>query len=63
MKIITVYPVIAINVMVPDDYDGVIENDINLRADFNETTFDVNGCKLGDVNLCGWNDADTLCEE
>ena len=46
--------------MVPDDYDGVIENDINLRADFNETTFDAKGCKLGDVNLCGWNDADTL---
>jgi len=59
-KTITIYPIISIEVEVPDNYDGTIENDINLCADFNETTFGVNGCKIGEVNMCGWNSADEL---
>lgn len=60
MKIITIYPIISIDVLVPDDYDGTLENDINLSADFNATTFDVEGCKMDECRLCGWNDADTI---
>lgn len=60
MKTITIYPIISIEVEVPNNYDGVMENDISLCADFSESTFDANGCRLGAVHLCGWNDADTL---
>ena len=56
MKTITIYPIIRMNIEVPDDYDGTIENEMNLRADFNSTTFDVDGCKLGECELCGFND-------
>ncbi len=63
MKSITIYPIIQIEVLVPDDYEGVIEEEINLSADFNSTTFSIDGCKLGDCELCGYNDADGLLSD
>ena len=63
MKTVRIYPIIQIEVEVPDNYDGTIENDMTLRADFNASTFDIEGAKIGDCELCGWNDADTLFNE
>ena len=60
MKTISIYPVIRVDIEVPDDYDGILENDINLVADFNETTFDNEDMKLGECYLCGWQDEDLM---
>lgn len=56
MKTIAVYPIIRMEIEVPDDFDGTIENEMTLSADFNETTFDIEGCKIGECSLCGWQD-------
>ena len=60
MKTISIYPVIRLDIEVPDDFDDVLENVTNLKADFNETTFDIEGCKIGECELCGWKDEDLL---
>lgn len=58
MKTVTIYPVIGIDVHVPDDYEGVLENDIDLMADFTPTKFHKKGCELGVVWFCCWSDGD-----
>lgn len=63
MKTITIYPIIRMEIEVPDDYEGTIENDIRLAADFGETEFDIEGCKMGEVELCGWNDEPSMFTE
>ena len=60
MKTITIYPTIRMEIEVPDDYDGILENDMNLVADFSETTFDVEGIQLGECYLDGWQDEDMM---
>lgn len=60
MKTITIYPIIRMEIEVPDNYEGTIENEMDLCADFNATTFGIKGCKLGECELQGWADADDL---
>lgn len=60
MKTISVYPIIRIDIEVPNNYNGVIENDIDLVADFNATSLPSKRWKLGDVYLAGYSDPDTI---
>ena len=56
MKTISIYPIIRIDIEVPDDYEGTIEEDTILCADFTETTFRIDGCRIDECHLCGFSD-------
>lgn len=54
-KIVSIYPVIRLDVVVPDDYEGRVEDEIEINADFSNTKFDSEGCCVDDFEVCGFN--------